>query len=159
LLVVDALRTLNHTVAVQPLAKGEFMQNTKFTFDDMKKQLELIARPGLMQKMLKLIPSLEEAMGSEVRRMIGIIDAMTPEERRNPKLIDNSRRKRIARGSGIPPQDVDSLLRQHDMMKSFDRKNPLDRLHSVDRAQQAADEKLGWFDDDDDDAPQSPVLA
>ena len=48
--------------------------------------------------------------------MLGIIDSMTPQERRNPKIIDPSRRNRIARGAGVQVQEVNALLKQFDMM-------------------------------------------
>ena len=47
------------------------------------------------------------------RRQIGIIDSMTPRERRHPALIDGSRKRRIAAGAGLPVQDVSRLLKQH----------------------------------------------
>jgi len=130
--------------AEEQWAKGQF------TFDDMKKQMEMIAKPGLMQKMLKLIPGggqMMEALGgaggeSEVRRMVGMINSMTPAERRNPKLIDPSRRKRIARGSGVPPQDVTGLIKQHDMMKSMVTgmagKGASEKMQMVQQMQEAA---------------------
>jgi len=49
----------------------------------------------------------------QFRRQIGIIDAMTPRERRSPAIIDGSRKRRIAAGAGLPVQDVSRLLKQH----------------------------------------------
>jgi signal recognition particle subunit SRP54 len=100
------------------LAAGEF------TLDDFKGQLRQVLQPGLMMKMMSLLPGMgqftemmngEEAEG-EMKRMLGIIDSMTPQERRNPKVIDPSRRNRIARGAGAQVQDVNALLKQFDMM-------------------------------------------
>jgi hypothetical protein len=64
-----------------------------------------VAKPGLMQKMLGLLPGMGQInqmlagqdTDREMRKMIGVIDSMTPSERRNPKVIDNSRRNRIAK--------------------------------------------------------------
>jgi signal recognition particle subunit SRP54 len=60
---------------------------------------------------------------SEVERVVAIIDSMTPKERRNHMLINGSRRRRIAKGSGTSVQDVNNLLKQYaqarKMMKSF----------------------------------------
>ena len=53
----------------------------------------------------------------EIRRMVGIIDSMTPDERKNPKVIEASRRQRIAKGSGVQPKQVNELIKQYDMMK------------------------------------------
>jgi Signal recognition particle GTPase len=63
------------------------------------------------------LPSIEKGTGGEVddrvlRRQIGIIDSMTPEERRQPELINGSRKRRIAAGSGVPLQEVSRLLKQ-----------------------------------------------
>ena len=53
----------------------------------------------------------------EIRRMVGIIDSMTPTERQNPKLIEVGRRQRIAKGAGVQPQQVSELIKQYDTMK------------------------------------------
>ncbi len=100
------------------------MLEGQLTLDDFKDQLERIAKPGLMQKMLGLMPGMgeftkalenEDAEG-EMRRMVGIINSMTPAERRHPKIIDQHRRQRIAAGAGVPPQQVNNLVKQFDMM-------------------------------------------
>jgi signal recognition particle subunit SRP54 len=96
----------------------------EFTLDDFKGQLKQIAQPGLMMKMMKLLPGMGELSKmmegmdaeGEVKRKLGIIDAMTAAERRSPKLIDPSRRNRIAKGAGVPVQEVNSLLKEYDMM-------------------------------------------
>ena len=100
------------------LAAGEF------TLDDFKGQLRQVMQPGLMQKMLGLLPGMgqiSEMMNGgdtegDMKRMLGIIDSMTPQERRSPKVIDPGRRNRIARGSGVQVQEVNALLKQFDMM-------------------------------------------
>jgi signal recognition particle subunit SRP54 len=100
------------------LAAGEF------TLDDFKGQLRQVLQPGLMMKMLSLLPGMGDVAGmmngadaeGEMKRMLGIIDSMTPQERRNPKVIDPSRRNRIARGSGVQVQEVNALIKQFDMM-------------------------------------------
>ncbi|PQO44450.1 signal recognition particle protein [Blastopirellula marina] len=105
----------------------ERLQKGQFTLDDFRKQLQQIARPGLMQKMLGLMPGMGELtkmmQGSdhekEMRRLGGMIDSMTADERNNPKLIDNSRRQRIAKGSGVSPQEVNALLQQFDSMATM----------------------------------------
>ena len=66
--------------------------------------------------------SLTEAMGDvdpeqDMKRLFGIIDSMTPDERRNPsKTIDQSRRRRIAAGAGVEPHEVNELVKQFDAM-------------------------------------------
>ncbi|MDD3750406.1 MAG: signal recognition particle protein, partial [Firmicutes bacterium] len=54
-----------------------------------------------------------------LRQIEAIISSMTPEERRNPEIIDGSRRRRIARGSGVRVQDVNALLRQFNQVKGL----------------------------------------
>ena len=88
--------------------------------------MQKIAQPGLMQRMMGLMPGVpkefkemlgSEEAGGEIRRQMAIIDSMTPGERQNPKVIDVSRRQRIAKGSGVQPKQVNELIKQYDMMK------------------------------------------
>ena len=82
---------------------------------------------GLMQKMMGLIPGMSEVtkmMGEvdegDMKQVFGIIDSMTPEERRDPtKVVDPSRRRRIAEGSGTQPNQVNDLVKQFDGMASM----------------------------------------
>jgi signal recognition particle subunit SRP54 len=100
------------------------MRSGEFTLDDFKLQLEKMSKPGLVQKMMGLMPGMgefrklieQEDTEGGIRQTMGIIDSMTREERRNPKVIDPSRRNRIARGAGVEPQDVNQLVRQYEMM-------------------------------------------
>lgn len=121
----------------EKLAAGEF------TLDDFKKQLKQILQPGLMSKMLGLLPGMgemtklmqnEDAEGG-AKRLVGIIDGMTPQERRNPKIIDPSRRNRIATGSGVPVQEVNALIKQYDtmapIMKAMAGKGPGGRMQAI----------------------------
>jgi signal recognition particle subunit SRP54 len=72
---------------------------------------------GLMPGMGELRKMIEqEDTEGGIKQTVGIIDSMTREERRNPKVIDPSRRNRIARGAGVEPQDVNQLVRQYEMM-------------------------------------------
>jgi signal recognition particle subunit SRP54 len=105
----------------------ERLRKGEFTLEDFRKQLQQVARPGLMQKMMGMMPGMGELnkmLGevdaeNDMRRLFGIIDSMTPAERRNPKVIDPSRRQRIAAGSGTQPQEVNELIKQFDGMKSI----------------------------------------
>jgi signal recognition particle subunit SRP54 len=105
------------------LAKGEF------TLEDFRKQLSQIGRLGPLQKVMGLIPGmnkLNEMMGDDVdheqdmKRLLGIIDSMTPAERRSPtRTIDQSRRRRIAAGAGVEPSEVNELVKQFDAMSQI----------------------------------------
>lgn len=100
------------------------MASGNFSLEDFRGVLEKIARPGLMQKMMGLLPGMGEIrklMGNseaegEMRKMLGAIDSMTPAERRNPKIIDTPRRNRIAVGAGVPPATVSGLIKQFNIM-------------------------------------------
>ena len=108
------------------LRQEERLRKGEFTLDDFRKQLSQIGRLGPLQKVMGLIPgmgALSEMMGDDIdpeqdmKRLFGIIDSMTPDERRNPtKTIDQSRRRRIAAGAGVEPHEVNELVKQFDAM-------------------------------------------
>jgi signal recognition particle subunit SRP54 len=106
----------------------ERLRQGEFTLDDFKKQLMQIKRLGPLQKVMSLIPgmsAMKDMMGDadheqDFKRLVGIIDSMTPEERRNPnKNVDQSRRRRIAAGAGVEPSEVSDLVKQFDGMASI----------------------------------------
>ncbi len=110
------------------LLQEERLRKGEFTLEDFRKQLSQIGRLGPLQKVMGLIPgmgALNEMMGDvdpeeDMKRLFGIIDAMTPAERRNPsKTIDQSRRRRIAAGAGVQPHEVNELVKQFDAMSQI----------------------------------------
>lgn len=121
-LITEAQRLVDEN---ERQAYEEKLQKGEFTFDDFKVQMEKLSKPGLMGRLLGLMPGMDQVqkmMESEdtsggIKRMVGIINSMTLAERRNPKLIDVGRRQRIAAGAGVPPQEVNQLVKQFDMMK------------------------------------------
>jgi len=126
------------------LAKGEF------TLDDFKKQLRQVTKLGPMRKIMGLIPGMGkmmEGMGDDVdpeqdmKRLFGIIDSMTPEEKRTPKVIDQSRRRRIAAGCGVEPHEVNELVKMFEpmaeMMKSMAGKGMGERMKMMQQVQQS----------------------
>ena len=142
--LVDIARTVVDEREQQQLE--EKLQAGEFTLDDFKEQLEKLARPGLMGNMLKMIPGMpkmEEDMDTdgEVQRLRAIIDSMTLDERRNPKVIDPSRRQRIARGAGVQSNQVNELVKQFDMMapimKSMAGKGIKGRMAAIRELQQS----------------------
>jgi len=96
----------------------------QFTLEDFRNQIMQFMKPGLMMKLMGLMPGmgdLQRMMGDvdtagQTKRLVGIIDSMTPAERRNPKVIDISRRARIARGAGVEPVEVTQLIKQFETM-------------------------------------------
>jgi signal recognition particle subunit SRP54 len=147
--VVEMVRTAQQEFDQQQMAETEAkLRRGEFTLDDFRKQMAQIARPGLMQKMIGLLPGMGEIKAmldqsdteKDVKRLLGIIDSMTPSERLNPKLIDASRRQRIARGSGTQHHEVNELLKQFDgmsaLMKTMAGKGVGDRMQMVRELQQ-----------------------
>jgi signal recognition particle subunit SRP54 len=100
-----------------------------FSLEDFRDQLRQIKKLGSMQSILKMLPSvgpfqgLQQAAGAvdekQFARVESIIDSMTIKERRNSAIINGSRRKRIAMGSGTSVQEVNNLLRQHTQMSKM----------------------------------------
>jgi len=107
----------------EKVAKGK-----KFDLADMRDQLEQMQNMGGISSLMDKLPGLGQMSGQlkqqmqenrEVPRMIAIINSMTPKERRNPGLLNGSRRARIARGSGTAPSDVNKLLKQYQQMEKM----------------------------------------
>jgi signal recognition particle subunit SRP54 len=98
--------------AAKKLQKGEF------TLEDFLAQFQAMKRMGPLKDILAMIPGSGPLVREvdvddrDLRRVEAIIQSMTPEERRNPKLIGGSRKRRIASGSGTRPQDVNRVLKQ-----------------------------------------------
>jgi signal recognition particle subunit SRP54 len=102
-----------------------------FTLDDFRDQLKQLSKLGSLESLLGMMPKVgpfKELQNAkvdekEMTRVVAIIDSMTPHERRNHMLINGSRRRRIAKGSGTTVQDVNNLLKQYaqarKMMKSL----------------------------------------
>ena len=96
------------------------LRKNQFTLEDFREQLARVSKMGSMEDLLGMIPGiggkLKELKGaapdaSELKRTLAIIDSMTPAERRNVKILNGSRRKRIALGSGTTVQEVNRLLK------------------------------------------------
>lgn len=107
----------------------ERLKANAFTMQDMLEQLEQIKDMGSMKDMLAMIPGLGRKLDQvdvddkDLARTRAIIQSMTVRERENPKILNASRRKRIAKGSGLEVQDVNRVIRRYDdtvkMMKQF----------------------------------------
>jgi signal recognition particle subunit SRP54 len=95
------------------------IRKNEFTLEDFREQMLQIRRMGPLEQVLSMIPGVGSVKGvdaesgeREMRRVVAIIDSMTPEERLEPSVINGSRRRRIARGSGTSVEDVNRLLKQ-----------------------------------------------
>lgn len=108
-------------------------RKNEFTLDDFLSQLNQVRKLGSFENILGMIPGMGglkkklgdvdiDMNGKEIKHIEAIIRAMTPEEKRNTKIINGSRRKRIAMGSGTKVQEVNKLLKQFDEMKKMMKK-------------------------------------
>jgi signal recognition particle subunit SRP54 len=110
------------------------IRKNQFNFDDFLKQLEQIKKMGNIKDLMGMIPGVGKAIkdvdisDDSFKGVEAIIKSMTIKERENPELIDGSRRKRIASGSGNSITEVNKLMKQFDdmrkMMKSFNKMKP-----------------------------------
>jgi signal recognition particle subunit SRP54 len=95
----------------------KFVRGEEFTFEDFLEQLQAMSKMGNMSKLLGMLPGagamkkqIENFDEGEIIRSRAIVESMTPVERSNPKLLNGSRRARIARGSGRNVSDVNNLV-------------------------------------------------
>jgi len=96
-------------------------RQASFDLEDFLQQIQSVKKMGPLSQIIEMIPGMSQlgnripAAGlddSHVKKIEAIIRSMTPEERRHPELINGSRRRRISRGSGTTPQDINQLLNQ-----------------------------------------------
>ena len=104
--------------------KGFDMEDLRDQFAQMKNMGGL---SSLMDKLPGMGPGVAQAMqnpaqAKQMKRMVAIIDSMTPLERRKPEIINGSRKRRVAQGSGTQIQDVNRLLKQHKQMQRMMKK-------------------------------------
>jgi len=110
-----------------PEKKAKAILSGKFTLTDMYEQFEAMRKMGPFQKILKMLPGMSYTIPEEMLEQAEdklekwrvIIQSMTPEERENPKILNASRIRRVARGSGTSEKDVKELLKQYVMMRKM----------------------------------------
>jgi signal recognition particle subunit SRP54 len=103
------------------------LMRNEFTLEDYREQLAQVRKLGPLEQVLSMIPGLgqsarqvDTAEGeAELKRYAAIIDSMTPRERREPQVLNGSRRRRIAKGSGTRVEDVNRLLKQYVQMRKM----------------------------------------
>jgi signal recognition particle subunit SRP54 len=111
----------------QARAMEKKLRTATFNLEDMLQQMQAIKKMGPLSGLVKMIPGMSSLMkddvlaaeldGKATKRLEAIIYSMTPQERRNPHIIDGRRKRRIARGSGTSPQDINQLLNQFESMR------------------------------------------
>ena len=123
-LIEKASREVNIEEATKLQKK---LKKNQFTFEDFYSQMQMIKKMGSISSLVKMIPGAAQAMKGidedagekEMKRVEALILSMTPQERKNPSLIDGSRRKRIAKGSGNTVEDLNRLLQQFSSMQKM----------------------------------------
>jgi signal recognition particle subunit SRP54 len=113
--------------ADQALDLQEKLQKEQFTLEDFLAQMQQVRKMGPMGNLIGMLPGMGAMKGlknaevdeGELDRVEAIILSMTPQERREPKLINGSRRKRIAAGAGVKVQHVNQLVKQFDGVKKL----------------------------------------
>jgi signal recognition particle subunit SRP54 len=127
-LIEQAEKTFDQEQALK--AAEKLTTGGDFTLDDFLEQMQSVRKMGSLSKIMGMLPGMGQFRDQldnfderEIDRIQAIIQSMTPAERANPKLIDGSRRARIARGSGRQVSDVNSLVDRffeaRKMMQSF----------------------------------------
>ena len=114
------------------------LRHQQFTLDDFLEQMQQVRKMGPLSGLLKMIPGINPAQLSgmnvddrELDRLGAIITSMTPEERANPAILNGSRRRRIARGSGTSVQAVNQLVKQFAQMQKVMRQLSRGKMPSL----------------------------
>ena len=125
----DVLTLVEHAQQSFDQKEAEKLQKKimeeSFTFEDLRDQLKKLRNMGPLENLLGMIPGMSKAMkdvkvdGKELVKIEAIINSMTPAERRNYNIMNGSRRKRIAMGSGTTAADVNRLIKQYLEMKKM----------------------------------------
>ncbi|RLI07040.1 signal recognition particle protein, partial [Candidatus Bathyarchaeota archaeon] len=122
--IVEKVREAEREVsaeAVEAIARG------KFTFYELREVLKSMSKRGRLSKLLSLLPGFSyevpkeafEEMEVKVKKWLAIMDSMTREEMANPRILNSSRIRRIARGSGTTERDVRDLIKYYNMMRKM----------------------------------------
>src|SRR5690606_15231589 len=114
-LIEQAQRTFDEQEAAK--MAGKLVSGEDFTLDDFLEQMMMVRRLGPIKNLLGMMPGMGQMRDQlnkfddrDLDRIAAIIRSMTPAERRDPKIINGSRRERIARGSGVTVTEVNNLV-------------------------------------------------
>jgi len=146
--VVTLVEKAQQQFDAEEAAKLEKKMSKGLDLTDFLEQMKKVKKMGSMKQLLKMLPGLSgqvegmEVDDGELVRFEAIIQSMTPKERRRPELIEASRRRRIARGSGTDPKEVSALIKNfmqvREMMKIMSGMSVVDRMKSATRFAQMA---------------------
>jgi signal recognition particle subunit SRP54 len=113
------------------------IRKQQFTLDDFLDQMKQVRKMGPLTSLLKMMPGVGSQLGNlqvddrDLDRLQAIITSMTPEERRNPAILNGSRRRRIALGSGTNVQAVNQLVKQFGQMQKMMRQLQQGKMPSM----------------------------
>jgi len=119
-LVEKAQESFDEDKAVQLEAK---LRKAQFTLEDFLEQLQEVKKMGPLNQVMGMLPGMHRVPDNvtvdekALVRIEAMIQSMTPEERRRPQLLNGSRRRRIALGSGCTVQDLNRLMKQYEQMQ------------------------------------------
>jgi signal recognition particle subunit SRP54 len=128
--LVEQVREQVDQEKAEKLAK-KISKGKSFDLLDLRDQLSQLQKMGGVSALLEKLPAQLQANAAAaagqvnpkvLKRQMGIIDSMTPRERRRPEIIDGSRKRRIAAGAGVPLPEVNRLLKQFDQMQKTMKK-------------------------------------
>ena len=139
--VVEKIASIQKEISEEEMKKQqEALQKGNFTLDMFRAQFQMIAKMG-MKDMMSRMPGMSEMIpeGEDpeeaLKRVQGIIDSMTKKERNEPDIIDIPRRRRIAKGAGVEPHEINQFLKQFDqvrmLMKQMSQMSMWQRLKMV----------------------------
>ena len=123
-LIEQAEEALDEEVAARGAQR---LMEGNFNLDDFLEQLQQVKKLGPLNKVMDMIPGLgqltktipQEDMDKQLKRTQAMISSMTIRERRNPKILNGSRKRRIAKGSGTTVQDINQLITQFRQMQKM----------------------------------------
>jgi signal recognition particle subunit SRP54 len=125
-LVDTAMKTFDQDEAAKMAAK---MEKGQFTLEDFMSQMSQVKKLGSMGKIMDMIPGMSQLKGQmnvdgdqvegQMGRMQAMYNSMTKKERLKPDLLDGNRRRRIARGAGVGPNDVGQFIKQFEMSRDM----------------------------------------
>ncbi|MCS7002673.1 MAG: signal recognition particle protein, partial [Dehalococcoidia bacterium] len=123
-LIEKAQATFDREEAIRMEKK---LRTATFDLEDFLNQIQQVKRMGPLQQVMEMIPGFSRiakqipqgAQDKELKRIEAIIRSMTPMERRQPEIINGSRKRRIAKGSGTTPADVNALLSQFEATRKM----------------------------------------
>jgi len=139
--VVSLVEKAQQQFDADEAAKLQKKMSAGLDLEDFLGQVKKMKSMGSMKDLMKMVPGMATQMDgmeideNEIVKYEAIIHSMTPKERRRPELIEASRRRRIAKGSGTDPKDISGLIKSfeqvRDMMKAMSSMTMMDRLRSV----------------------------